>query len=143
MPSGVRYEPQRYTYLRSDGRDVARLTDDGFTIETLYFDPKTPTLARTGYAKSRLKPDDPLIAVVVQEGMAWPDFDRDIRAEMDGRLGVPCDPGLDHRHLPGPLGALYRAPVADRLLIKRYLRWSQTRGQLPYFPDWEDDDDLL
>lgn len=145
VPSGVRYEPQRFTYLRSDGREIARLKDDGFTIESLNFDPKTPTLAKTSYAKSRLKPDDPLIAVVVQGGMAWPDFDRDIRAEMEGRIAVPCDPGLDHRHLPGPLGALYRAPAADRLLIKRYLRWSETRGQLPDFWGWRDDvdDDLL
>lgn len=141
VPNGIKYEPEgRYHYWPSDKGNVARLTTDGFTIERLGFNPKTPALARNGYAKEGLKPTDPLIAIIMENGTAWPDFTRNMPAEIDGRIGIACDPELDGRHLPGPLGELYRAPAADRSLIQRNLRWKSNRFQLPAYSDWLDEE---
>ncbi len=137
VPNGIEYKPP-YTYMAHSGRQVARLAPEGFTIERLGFDATKPTAARNGYAKAGLTGKDPLIAVIIRGGVAWPDFTRDIPSEIEGRLGVPCDPGLDHRDLPGPLGALYRSPTNDRILMRRHLRWQETQWQLPDWHDWED-----
>ncbi len=64
----------------------------------------------------------------------WPDFGQ-ITFE-DGQFKTDIDPSRDHRTLPGELGALYRLPVAERVMVMRYLFAIAVEQQMP--PDWYD-----
>lgn len=139
VPSGIAPVPGRYGGSaggHTPNRAVARLSDEGFEIIPYLRPGDTPTLARAAYARLRITPDQPVIAVRTLNGVAWPDHERDVRAEIEGRIGVPCDPELDHRGLPGPMGALYRMPEADRLLVQRYLHQASMPHWTPEFHDW-------
>src|SRR3546814_18609146 len=64
----------------------------------------------------------------------WPDFGQ-ITFE-DGHFKTDIDPSRDHRTLPGELGALYRLPVAERVMVMRYLFAIAVDQHMP--PDWYD-----
>src|SRR3546814_2466069 len=74
------------------------------------------------------------IDTIKYDATIWPDFGQ-ITLE-DGQFKTDIDPSREHRPLPGDLGALYRLPLAENVMIMLYLL--PIAFEQHKVPDWND-----
>ncbi|QAY80397.1 hypothetical protein [Sphingosinicella sp. BN140058] len=133
VPQGVRFDPEMWGGHRIG---IAVLSRE--RARFIRSDRHSPKRSRD-YGEARRATGDyaSAIAAIAYDDRLWPDHSRDGVAELEGRPSLPVDPSTDMRDLPGPLGLLYRAPKADRLLMHRYLRALWIEDNAPQDPyDW-------
>lgn len=117
VPVGVPNHPGEHSWEPRQG--AVEATDNGY----LSLSPYVNEWSRRWDAEpvaDRSRSSRPVIDVVQADSGIWPDFGP-LEPDGSGGFTTQIDPGLDHRTIPGPLGRLYRMPVADRVLARRWL----------------------
>lgn len=127
VPSGYKFKEGRDWSYMDISADMVHLEENGYQ--------ESCVRSRTWEPGPRwMLEQSTLIQTIKYDAMIWPDFGQ-ITYE-DEKFKTDIDPSRDHRSLPGELGALYRLPTSERVMVMRYLFAIAVEQQMS--PDWYD-----